>query len=272
MTIRSRCISRKNRACRRTCGTSAFTIPLRRSTCRPSASTSSTCSRQRIYVFAPDYEENAIRLAIHTPKEVASLVDAHLDPSKLEGLTPADTTNRPGCDVFWRRRASEFDGQMKEGACSFVSSRSGKRIIIDDDLILTDSEIWISDRAEDEDGNYVFGHKEGIPHKNLKARRFECWIAALERDGENWSFASNLEIWDQGGTAWIATEEAEPQEVGIKMRNVRWPSGNNRDSLVLYAYRGKDDKAASYVWSEPTAERLALNLRWMQASCTAAPE
>jgi len=226
--------------------------------------------RQRIYVMTPDYEENAIRLAIHTPNDVESLVDAHLDPSKLEGLTPADTRQMPGCDVFWRKRAAEFDGQMKAGACSFVSQRSGKRIIIDDDLTLTRDEIWISDRAEDEDGNYVFGNKAGIPHKNIKARRFECWIAAQHEDGENWTFRQGMEIWDQGGRIWIDTDEEEPQTVGIKMRNVRWPTGNNRDSLVLYAHRKGEAAAISYAWGEPTATRLAMNLRWMQASCTLA--
>ena len=226
--------------------------------------------RQRIYVFSADYEENAVRLQIYTPSDVASLVDAHIYPEKLAGLTPADARNMPGCDVFWRKRAAEFDGQMKPRACSFVSQRSGKRIIIDDDLVLTDSELWISDRAEDEDGNYVFGHREGVPHKNIKARRFQCWIAALERDGEDWTFKRDLEMWDQGGRIWIETEEAEPQKIGIKMRNVRWPTGPNRNSLVLYAYRGDSEKAESYVWGEPTAERLAMNLRWMQASCTLA--
>ena len=226
--------------------------------------------RQRIYVFTADYEENAIRLAIHTPNDVESLVDAHLDPAKLEGLTPEQTRNMPGCDVFWRKRAAEFDGQMKPGACNFVSQRSGKRIIIDDDLILTKDEIWISDRAEDEDGNYVFGNKAGIPHKNIKARRFECWVAALERDGESWTFKQGLEIWDQGGTATVVTDEDDPQTIRIKLRNVRWPTGPNRNSFVLYAYKGDSDRAESYVWGEPTAERLALNLRWMQASCTPA--
>lgn len=191
--------------------------------------------RQRICVFTADYEENAIRLAIHTPNDVASLVDAHLDPSKLEGLTPDQTRHMPGCDVYWRKRAAEFDRQMKEKACSYISQRSGKRIIVDDDLTLTENEIWISDRAEDADGNYVLGHKEGIPDKNIKARRFECRIAALERAGESWTFASEREMWDRGGRIWIETEEDEPQKVGIKMRNVRWPTGTSRDSLVLYA-------------------------------------
>ena len=166
--------------------------------------------RQRIYVFSPDYEENAIRLQIHTPNDVASLVDAHLNPSRLEGLTPEQTRHMPGCDVYWKKRADEFDGQMKEGACSFVSQRSGKRIIIDDDLVLSRDQIWISDRAEDEDGNYVFGNKAGIPHKNIKARRFECWVAAQHKDEDNWTFRQDLEVWDQGGRVWVETEEDEP--------------------------------------------------------------
>ncbi len=228
--------------------------------------------RQRIYSFTADYDEAAIRLKIYTPNNVEALVDAHLDPSKLDGLTPDDARHMPGCDVFWRKRAAEFDGQMKEGACNFMSQRSGKRIIIDDDLILSRDQLWISDRAEDEDGNYVFGNKAGVPHKNIKARRFECWMAALKRNGEEWTFESGVEIWDQGGTATLVTEEDDPQTVRIKLRNVRWPTGRNRDSFVLYAYRGDSQRAESYVWADPAAERLALNLRWLQASCTHTPK
>ena len=224
--------------------------------------------RQRIYVFTADYEENAIRLSIHTPPDVAALVGAQHDPSKLDGLMPEQTRHMEGCDVFWKRQANQFVGYMKPKACSFVSQRSGQRIIIDDDLLLTENELWISDRAEDEDGNYVFGNKAGIPHKNIKARRFECWIAAQERDGQNWTFKRGLEIYDQGGTIWIDTEEDDPQTIGIKLRNVRWPTGTNRDSFVLYAHRKGEARAVSYAWGEPTATRLAVNLRWMQASCT----
>ena len=226
--------------------------------------------RQRIYVFTPDYDENAIRLTIHTPDNVEALVDAHLDPSKLAGLTLDDTRVISGCEVFWKRQENQFLGYMHDGACSFESRRTGKRIIIDDDLVLTESELWISDRAEDEDGNYVFGHKEGVPHKNRKARRFECWIAAQQRD-EEWTFRQGIEIYDQGGFVWIETDEDEPQRIGIKMRNVEWPYGNNRPSLVLYAYRETADRAVSYAWAEPSAERLGINLRWMQGSCTHTP-
>ena len=225
--------------------------------------------RQRIYTFRPDYEEGAIRLTIHIPNDVASLVDAHLDPTKLSGLSPEQTRVLPGCDVFWRRQSNHFVGYMTPNACSYVSSESGKRIIFNDDLLLTEEALWISDRAQDEEGNRVFGHPTGVPHKNRKARRFECWMTAMRRDGE-WTFRRGLEVHDQGGMVWLETEEEAPQQVGIKMRNVRWPYGNNRPSLVLYAYRPDEDRAVSYAWADPSAQRIGINLRWMQASCTLA--
>ena len=225
--------------------------------------------RQRIYTFRPDYEEGAIRLTIHIPNDVASLVDAHLDSTKLSGLSPEQTRVLPGCDVFWRRQSNHFVGYMTPNACSYVSSESGKRIIFNDDLLLTEEALWISDRAQDEEGNRVFGHPTGVPHKNRKARRFECWMTAMQRDGE-WTFRRGLEIHDQGGMVWLETEEETPQQVGIKMRNVRWPYGNNRPSLVLYAYRPDEDRAVSYAWADPSAQRIGINLRWMQASCTLA--
>ena len=225
--------------------------------------------RQRIYTFQPDYDEGAVRLTIHIPNDVASLVDAHLDPTKLTGLLPEQTRVLPGCDVFWRRQDNHFVGYMRPNACSYVSSESGKRIIFNDDLLLTENALWISDRAQDEEGNRVFGHPTGVPHKNRKARRFECWMTAMQRDGE-WTFRRGLEICDQGGMVWLATEEQPPEKVGIKMRNVRWPYGNNRPSLVLYAYRPDEDRVVSYAWADPSAQRIGINLRWMQASRTLA--
>ena len=151
--------------------------------------------RQRIYAFRPDYEEGAIRLTIHIPNDVVSLVDAHLDPAKLSGLSPEKTRVLPGCDVFWRRQANHFVGYMTPDACSYMSSESGKRIIFNDYLLLTEEALWISDCAQDEEGNRVFGHPTGVPHKNRKARHFDCWMTAMQRDGES-TFRRGLEVHD----------------------------------------------------------------------------
>lgn len=112
---------------------------------------------------------------------------------------------------------------------------------------------------------FIFGDINA-PFKMRRARPFKCWISPRKEDG-SYAFYNNIALHDQGGRAWLEGED-HPR-VGLKMRNVVWPSGNNRPSLVLYAYRGEDaDKAVSYAWTSPHGERLAINLRWMQASCT----
>ena len=222
--------------------------------------------RQRIYSFEPDFDENAVRLTIYIPKDSKALLNAHEDPSKLKGLKREDFSIYPGCEVFWKYQNDYFHGYMKEGACSTKSKRSGKTLFFTDDLQLSKTAIWIRDEAEDADGNYVYGNKAGVHHKNRKARMFKCWVSPKKRDG-SYGFYNNVRVHDQGGFVWFEGDDHE--RVGIKLRNVVWPSGRNRPSFVLYAYRGDDEKSAvSYAWTSPDGERLAINLRWIQASCT----
>lgn len=226
--------------------------------------------RQRIYSFTLDEAEDAIKLKIYTPKDTASLVGAHLDPSKLSGLTEDDlTTLHDGCDVFWKRQSNQFIGYMKEGACRIESSRSGRTLIISDDLVLTPEAIWIRDRAVDADGNYVFGNKANIHHKLRKVNPFSCWVGIRKRDSEDYHFQSGVGLDDGGRMVWLETDEEPPQRYGLKMRNVKWPTGTSRDSRVLYVHEdGNAESAVSYAWGDPAASFLGINLRFLQASCT----
>jgi len=234
--------------------------------------------RQRLYSFSLDPEEQAIKLVIHIPADPATLVGAHRDPSKLAGLVPDATRTMPGCDVFWQRRGDAFLGYMKPGACTFQSSRSGKTIVVSDDLYLDDDEIWIFDRAVDTEGNHVYGNTAGIPNKLKKVHHFSCWLA-VKRDGVAddaegaWSFDRNIPVHDGGELVWTKSDKREAR-VGLKIRNVVWPSGPNKDSLVLYVHdeaAADPERAASYAWGDPDAGKLGINLRWMQASCSRQP-
>ena len=80
----------------------------------------------------------------------------------------------PDRDVFWRRQPNHVVGYVTLDACSHLSSESGQHIIFNDDLLLTEVGFRISDRAQDEEGNRVFGYPTGVPHNNRKARRPEC--------------------------------------------------------------------------------------------------
>lgn len=226
--------------------------------------------RQRIYSFEPDVGENATKLTIYIPKDAKPLLGAHSDASKLDRLKPSDFTTYSGCEVYWTYQNEFYHGYMKDGACRVESKRSGRTLVITDDLQLSKTGIWIRDEAEDTDGNYIYGNKARVHHKNLRARNFKCWVSPQKKDG-TYGFYNNIYLHDQGGRVWL--EGPDHERVGLKMRNVVWPSGNNRPSLVLYAYRGDDeDRAVSYAWTAPDGDRLAINLRWVQASCTLGDE
>jgi hypothetical protein len=239
--------------------------------------------RQRIYRFSADYTENAVKLEIFapSPEQASAMQGAYADPTKLAGLTPANMTLYPGCDVFWRAQENQFIGYMKQGACRVASRRSGRTLVITDDLVLTQNAIWIKDQAVDEAGAYVYGNRAGIPHKLNKARPFTCWTSVLrgashgDTGGDatrGWTFDRGW-VHDQGGELVVRTDETPAREFYIRMRNVEWPYGTNRPSLTMYVHEKGNPRAISYSWADENATRVGINLRWLQASCTlAGPE
>jgi hypothetical protein len=224
-------------------------------------------NRQRLYVLSPDYERNVVAMQIYGFDDAELLVDAHVGPTQLAQLTMDQLHTAPGCEVLWRRTANQFSGQTRRQACTEVSAQGADHTAINRYFLLTEDALWISDQAHDETDNAVAGHPVNVPFKYRKARQFECWMTAAQRDGE-WTFRRGLTLHDQGGMIWMETEEDAPQQVGIKLRNVQWPYGRNRPSLVLYAHKPEQDNAVSYAWADPSAQRIGINLRWMQASCT----
>ena len=223
--------------------------------------------RQRLYVFTPNKKEKAVELKIYTFDDEKKYVDANLDNAKFAGLTMQNLATTSGCEVFWRRDGEKFLGTMKPNACQVVSKRSGKTLIITDDLFLTKDEIWINDQAKDDQGNYVFGNKSGVHHKLKKVRMFEGWTAVL-KDGSTamtgqdapadaWDGQRSLTIHDQGGIIKINDKfSAQLAELTYK---------NGTKVLKLGIVDNVSGKTVAYTWTNPEAERIGINLRWIQA-------
>lgn len=235
--------------------------------------------RQRLYVFSPSYETGEIRLDILAPRDPDAVRGAHLDPSLLEELTGDELISYPQCAVFWTFQQNHFVGTTRRGECRVESRRSGNALVIEDDLLLTPDAIWIRDRAETADGTYVYGNTAGIAHQLRRARPFQCWVAVMPGlehgdSGEgaspsDWDFQRGVFIHDQGGRAQVTDSEGRTLE--LRLRDVVWPDDSRRPSLTLYVHEDGSDRATSYAWTEGGADRIGINLRWMQASCTHAP-
>lgn len=83
-----------------------------------------TVIRQRIYGFQVDEKDQSLRLNLHiwpiqSPEFVARTAGSHIEPSKLDGVTPEDMADLKGCDVYFKKTKDGFAGTMKKGQCTF---------------------------------------------------------------------------------------------------------------------------------------------------------
>jgi len=245
--------------------------------------------RQRFYSFSLDEAEQAIRLDIYSFNDEAAYADAHLRPDIFAGLMPGELSDRPGCEVYWKLRSDYFHGYMKENACSVISSRSGKRIFITDDLKLTDKEIWIRDEAFFADGTRVFGNKAGIHHKNRKVQYYTGW-AGVSSEGidlaaaagswaeaeEGWSFEGDLnnfgrfELHNEGQIVPIPAADGSPSGYSVQLAKLTYQN-TVVPILTLKIYEDATGRVLTYSWAESDSERVGLNARWAQAGLTAKP-
>lgn len=153
-----------------------------------------TVYRQRIYASFADYERSEIVTRIYSFKTeagAATAMDAHLDASRLDGLTPDDMNVLPeGCEIFWYPQAEQFIGYQHKGDCIMKAPGGGVDMVLYDDLILNDALFSTFTRAETLEGARLFG--EEVPGVRHRVRYFDC-----QADGDESSFR----LHDEGGTA-----------------------------------------------------------------------
>ncbi|MEM7640757.1 MAG: hypothetical protein AAF269_17005 [Pseudomonadota bacterium] len=175
-----------------------------------------------------------------------------------------------GCDVYWQRQGGQFQGEAVGEGCDALFPRPVSDAPLDVSMMLSDKDFWVT----------AARGSEMVEARLRRARPFECWTAILRgashgdsgQGMRDWDFRRGVTLHDQGGEAVLMTDEEEPRKIRLRLRNVDWPYGTNRPSLTLYIMEGESDRAVSYTWNEGDAERIGINLRWIQASCTYTPD
>ena len=175
-----------------------------------------------------------------------------------------------GCEIVWRRFGGQFQGTASGGECARIFSSPEGPPAESITLSLSPNELWIS---------AIAGNKT-LQTRLRRARVFTCWTALMRgashgddtRGMNDWQWQEGLVIHDQGGEVVITSDEPSPRLVRLKLRLADWTYGTRRPSLTLYVHEGSDDRAVSYAWADGEAERVGINLRWLQASCTYSPD
>lgn len=212
--------------------------------------------------------------------------DGPFAPEEMATLRPADLRRTEGCDYIFKRRADHFRGLQRPRACRF--EWQGRQVYTDNEIQLSRTSLWYHDHKFVEgSGERVTGVASGEPFWLERAREFHCYADVPGVGGGRdipFERYEPIVLHDKGGTHWFRTRvtPAEPRvrEIGLSLQAVTWhvlneKNGNfNRDSLVLYVMERLPDgsvKEHGYAFTDPKAERIGHNLKWILVNCAITP-
>ncbi len=203
--------------------------------------------------FEVDYEQNAVRMKTFFVEGEPSI---------------KNSIYAQGCDLLWRQEAGQFRGRSSGRSCS-------KENNIARDMMLSKDALWLS--FSDQSKGAIDDH-----FALDRARMFSCYAdlpgVGGGRDIPFKRYQIN-DVHDLGGEKWFTTDQG--QEIGINLFRVMWTFNNlkgvfTRPSFVVYIKtktktktktEDQQTKEISYAWTEPTAQRIGVNLKWMLVNC-----
>ncbi len=218
------------------------------------------------------------------------LAGAWDDPAKLKQISRADLTpaltGESGCRFVWSRSAGQFYGEITKGRCVIESRRHpGEKRIIVSSRALSQNALHMDEGGFREDGTPAFGRKDGIPHQLARARAFSCWFAVHPEAGTapatelanrsneeeqeaDWTMARFAPVYDRGGSVDLPKPSDAVPRYSVILRQTEFPVGRFNDVLELFVHQEGVERAVAYAWTEPDAERIGIQLRYLQGSCS----
>ena len=179
-----------------------------------------------------------------------------LKPAQLKPAFPE------GCDTKWRREIDQFIGIIDFNTCVIDSKYKDEKRLLFAEEIVARSGIWGREGAYTQDGKLAFGLEAPNYYRYQRTRPMSCW-AAVHLGADQWEFYRDLKTHDAGGSIVFG----DNKQYRLQLKQTVFPATDWSDVLELFVYRGSEEKAFAYAWTEPEARHIAVNLREVQASC-----
>ncbi len=203
--------------------------------------------------FVVDDVENAVRMQTYQLSA----------PYKARKTKFKHANYLEGCDLLWTQQAGQFRGRASQQECDTETTTAR-------DILFSPEALWVSYTP-------AVGAAPADHYAMDRARSFNCY-ADLPGVGGGRDIPFKRyevkDIHDLGGEKWFTTDEG--QEIGINLFRVMWTFNNyegvfTRPSFVAYIKTKENEEAKakeiSYAWTEPTAQRIGINLKWMLVNC-----
>jgi hypothetical protein len=222
--------------------------------------------RQRIGIFVSEPGENVIRMKQGLYKDNDRSRDAHLDPSKLDGLTMDDVFFVKGCDVFWVREADQYVANMIPKACAFGEGDLYRYSV--HRWTLSATKLWLVDSSflMSDDSMHI-GMPVDQPFRMRRSKVFECDVTFRNPDFSTARSFTGIRMHSQGGMVWFDPDE-NGDVYGIRMRDKEYPFYSERPDFLLFSMQKKGQaRMAGYALTDVDARRVGFNLGWALGHC-----
>lgn len=235
--------------------------------------------RQSIQIASPNYQKNTIVAENYTFKNPKDFVGIQALESKAKSLSRSDLSAvGEQCHSEYRQQGSNFVGGIDKSICR-VKSKKYDFIHLSTQQVYSEQEFWHLEEGFLSSGKEVFGREDNIPHKLRRATNYKCWAAFKTKkkkpNGDYyWDFHQNIIIHNQGDIANFTTTDKQPKHYFIRLKETIFPAGGRPDVFEMFIHETSESakenykEALSYTWTNSKADRLGINLRWMQASCS----
>ena len=215
--------------------------------------------RQRLVTFESDLEEHAIRMKQGFFKGG----DRFYGGKNLDAITLADVSFLDTCDVFWKRRAGQYEGKMKPKKCVFGEGE--KRRYSVHDLTLSETKYWRTDSTYlVSDDSFYKGNLPGQASEMRRANRFTCDVTfrpgdpnmSLEEFRANTQEVKGLSIHSEGGEFEVV-RESDGAKFTYLMREKEYPFYADRPEFIYFSVKKEGaNRSSGFTVSDIDSRRL----------------
>ncbi|MEO0996683.1 MAG: chromophore lyase CpcT/CpeT [Pseudomonadota bacterium] len=221
--------------------------------------------RQRLVLFSAGDDGRGIRMQQGFFRSPEAVRGAHEEPSRLDGLSADDVTFLPQCDVYWQRRAGQFEGSMAPKACVFGDGDERRYSV--HDLTLAEDKYWRVDATFLVADDTLFrGYPADRPLQMNRARPYRCDVYFYAPDAAP-QVVSDLPMHDQGGTV-RAERRSDGATFEVLMRNKEYPYYDTRPDFIYFSLRrAGEQRSLAFSVNDPLSRQLGVRTPEVGAFC-----
>jgi hypothetical protein len=208
---------------------------------------------------------HAVRARLYTFSAPRRWTHLNYRPQLQARLVWKDLNAAVGCDLTLTRAGDQFRGGTSGRHCLDFSADVPR--YLDYQLVIGQDLYWYRRRVLRQSDHALQGEVIGFNRfEPNEARLYVCRIA-WSASGQRAELRPllTLDLYEAGGRGRFVTPDGRALELTLHGRD--WPFAADRDALLLLLTEQGQEEPFATAWAQMDAQRIALELGWLQVHC-----